>query len=76
MLRKLRLVWFAAATLFNSVMLWVAALVSSFCRSEEVTTEDEDKYDPKTHLSFADVPVDNAVMPAISDLCKYQVFQN
>ena len=69
-LRKLKLIWLNGDTSFNSVMLWAAALVTffSFCRSGEVTVEDETKYDPNTHLSFADVVVDNAVLPSVISL--------
>ena len=51
-------------------MLWAAALVTffSFCRSGEVTVEDETKYEANTHLSFADVVVDNAVFPSVISL--------
>ena len=33
-----------------------------------MTVEDETKYDPNTHLSFADVAVDNAVLPSVISL--------
>ena len=66
-LRKLKSVWFEGDISFNSVMLWAAALVTffSFYRAGEVTVEDERKYDPKTHLSFADVAVDKVVSPSV-----------
>ena len=69
-LRKLKAVWLNSNTSFNPMMLWAAALVTffSFCRSGEITVEDERKYDPKTHLSFADVSVDNAVSPSVISL--------
>ena len=69
-LRKLKLSWFNGDVSLNSGMLWAAALVTffSFCRSGEVTVEDEKKYDVKTHLSFADVAVDSAVLPSVISL--------
>ena len=69
-LRKIKPIWMDGIPSFNSVMLWAAALVTffSFCRSGEVTVEDENKYDAKTHLSWADVAVDNATSPALISL--------
>ena len=69
-LRKIKVIWLNGGTSFNSVMLWAAALVTffSFCRSGEVTVEDESKYDANTHLSFADVMVDNAASPSVVSL--------
>ena len=67
-LRKLKSIWANGRNSpFNPLMLWTAALVTffSFCRSGEITVEDEKRYDPKTHLSLADVTVDNAVSPSI-----------
>lgn len=54
-------IWLDQVPSFNSVMLWTAALVTcfSFCRFGDVTVEDESKHDAKTHLSWADVAVDN-----------------
>jgi len=51
-------------------MLWAAALVTffSFCRSGEVTVEDENKYDTKTCLSFEDIAVDNVDLPPVISL--------
>ena len=47
-----------------------AALVTffSFCRSGKITVEKEKQYDPKTHLSFEDVTVDNAASPSVISL--------
>ena len=69
-LGKIKMIWLNGGTSFNSVMLWAAALVtfSSFCRSGKVTVEDETKYDANTHLSFADVMVDNAASPSVVSL--------
>ena len=69
-LRKIKHIWINGVPSFNSVMLWAAALVTvfSFCRSGEVTVEDESKYDAKTHLSWADVAVDNIDSPSLISL--------
>ena len=67
-LRKLKPIWVnGRESSFNPLILWVAALVTffSFCRSGKITVEDEKSYDPKTYLSFADVIVDNAVLPSV-----------
>ena len=49
-LRKIKVIWLNGGNSFNLVMLWAAALVTffSFCRSGEVTVEDETKYDVNT----------------------------
>ena len=51
-------------------MLWSASLTTffSFCRSGEITVENENKYGPSTHLSFSDVAVDNAESPSVISL--------
>ena len=51
-------------------MLWSASLTTffSFCRSGEITVENVDNYDPSTHLSFADVAVDNPSSPSVISL--------
>ena len=65
-LKKIRLSWTGQDDSFNSTMLWAAALVTffSFCRLGEITVEDK-KYDPKPHLSFGDVAVDNIDVPSV-----------
>ena len=69
-LRKIKVIWLHGGASFNSVMLWTAALVTffSFCRSREVTIEDETKYDANTQLSFADLMVDNAASQSVVSL--------
>ena len=51
-------------------MLWAASLTTffSFCRSGEITVENETKYNPNTHLSFSDLAVDNAATPSVISL--------
>ena len=69
-LRKIKVIWLNKGTSFNSIIFWAAALVTffSFCRSGEVTVEDETKYDAIAHLSFANVMVDNAASPSVVSL--------
>ena len=40
----------------------------SFCRSGEVTVENEANYDHNTHLSFRDFAMDNAMSPSVISL--------
>ena len=69
-LRKMQQSWLDRDQSFNSIMLWAATLVTifSFCRSGEITVEDENKYDSSVHLSFSDVAVDNAESPNMISL--------
>ena len=48
-------------------MLWAAATTTffGFCRSGEITVECESKFDPKIHLSLADLAVDKALAPSV-----------
>ena len=65
-LRKLKKVWLSDAPSFNNTMLWAASVTTffSFCRSGEVTVENESNYDPSVHLSYGDLAVDNAQNPS------------
>ena len=50
-LRKLKAGWLGREEAsFEAIMLWAASLITffSFCRSGEVTVENESKYDPNT----------------------------
>ena len=70
-LRKLKAGWLGSEEAsFEAVMLWAASLTKlfSFCRSGEVTVENESKYDPSTHLSFSDLAADNAASPSVISL--------
>ena len=66
-LRRLKSTWLGENPLYEALMLWSTSLTTffSFCRSGEITVENENKYDPNTHLSFGDVSVDNAVSPSV-----------
>ena len=65
--RKLKSVWMGESPSYEAIMLWSASLTTffSFCRSGEITVENENKYDPSIHLSFIDVAVDNAESPSV-----------
>ena len=49
------------------LMLWTACLTTffSFCRSGEVTVEQESHYNPSIHLSYSDLAVDNPSDPGV-----------
>ena len=68
-LKRLKLVWIKDSERipFNNIMLWAACLTTffSFCRSGEITTEQENHFDPSRHLSYSDLAVDNPSDPAI-----------
>jgi len=46
-------------------MLWAALVTTffTFCRSGEITVENEKHYDPSVHFSYADLAVDNSLSP-------------
>ena len=69
-LRRLKSTWLGENPSYEALMLWSASLTTffSFCRSGKITVENENKYDPNTHLSFGDVSVDNAVSPSVVSL--------
>ena len=69
-LKKMRPIWIGQHQSHNSVMLWAASLTTffSFCRSGEITIENEKEYDPQLHLSFSDITVDNAESPKVISL--------
>jgi len=69
-LRKLKEVWLSDPPCFNNTMLWAAATTTffGFCRSGEVTVESESNYDPRIHLSFGDLAVDNLPNPSTISL--------
>lgn len=71
-LRKLKSIWLGGNMnhSFEAVMLWAASLTTffSFCRSGEITVENENKFDPSIHLSLADVAVDDAYSPSVISL--------
>ena len=66
-LYKLRKVWLEDNSSFNNIMLWAASTTTffGFCRSGEITVECESKFDPKIHLSLADLAVDNSLAPSV-----------
>ena len=69
-LRKLKSVWLGGNPSQDNVMLWAASVTTffTFCRSGEITVEKEDSYDPKTHLSYSDLAVDDSSSPNVISL--------
>ena len=61
---ELREVWLQG-TSFNNTMLWTATTTTffSFCCSGEATVPGEALYDPKVHLSYSNLAVDDALAP-------------
>ena len=59
-LYKLRKVWLEDNFSINNIVLWAASRTTffGFCRSGEITVE---CFDPKIHLSLADLAVDNSL---------------
>ena len=66
-LRKIKVIWLNGGTSSNALGSSFSNILP-FCRSGEVTLEDETKYDANIHLSFADVMVDNAASPSVVSL--------
>ena len=66
----MQLCWAGQDQSYSSVMLWAASPTTffSFCRSGEITTENENVYDPSIHLSFSGVAIDNAESPKVISL--------
>ena len=58
-LRSMKGMWFPSKSepLYDSLMLWAATTTAffGFCRSGEITTPFENKYDPSVHLSLSDI---------------------
>ena len=57
-------------SLFNDRMLWAILVTTSFtfCWSGEVIIERESSYNPKTHLSFDNIVVDDNKCPKVISL--------
>ena len=64
-LRKLKGVWLGIEHSADNLMLWAASTTTffTFCRSGEITVENERSYDPSCHLAYEDVAVDDATAP-------------
>jgi len=54
-----------------SIMLWAACCLAffGFLRVSEFTVPSQDTYDPGTHLSLADISLDNRVDPRLIAVC-------
>ena len=57
-------------SLFNDWMLWTILVTTSFtfCRSGDVIVERESSYNPKTHLFFDNIVVDDNKRPKVISL--------
>ena len=62
---KMRQVWDRQAANWDHVMLWAACCLGffGFLRSGELTAPEEGEFDPRQHLSFQDIVVDDPVNP-------------
>lgn len=69
-LLKMRAVWQKSAKSWNHIMLWAACCVGffGFLRAGEFTAPEDAQFDPKAHLSFSDVAVDNPDSPRLVSL--------
>ena len=69
-LRKLRATWLSGNPSYDNLMLWATSVTTffTFCRSGETTVENENQYDPKVHLSYSDIAVDNSTSPNVISL--------
>lgn len=64
-LRKIREHWSGRATDKDIIMLWAAAVLCffGFFRAGELILQTQNAYDPKKHLSWGDVTIDNPQAP-------------
>jgi len=62
--------WVDQVKSYNFIILWAASLTTfySFCRSGEITVENDNMHDPSIHLSFSGKAVDNAESPKVISL--------
>ena len=69
-LRKLRATWLSGNLSYDNLMPWAASVTTffTFCQSGETTVENENQYDPKVHLSYSDIAVDNSASPNVISL--------
>ena len=66
-LRKLKSIWLSSNPSYDDLMLWAASVTTffTFCRSGEITVENEKHYDPKIHLSYSDIAADSSASPNV-----------
>ena len=66
-LHGIRVQWLSRAQEHDIIMLWAAACLCffGFFRSGEITIPSLGAFDPRVHLSWGDVAVDNAFNPSI-----------
>lgn len=65
-MRAIRGAWAPTTSLRDTKMLWAACCLAffGFLRVGEMTMPDDHSYDASTHLSFADVAVDDPINPS------------
>lgn len=65
-LRQVRALWSSQANDPDTIMLWAAACTCffGFFRSGEITCPSVASFDPNSHLTFADIAVDNRTSPS------------
>lgn len=66
-LRRIKALWSTKATDHNKIMLWVAACLCffGFFRAGEITIPTAKAFDPKIHLSWGDIAVDDITKPSV-----------
>ncbi len=66
-LHRIRTQWEVQGSTRDHVMLWAAATLDffDFLRAGEITVPSDSAFDPKSHLTFEDVSVDNILDPQL-----------
>ena len=67
LLRQLREVWLPSSKSRDTKMIWAACCLCffGFLRAGEMTVPGDNDYDPNTHLSLADIAVDDNKRPSL-----------
>ena len=66
-LLRMRQVWDRDGASWDHIMLWAACCLGffGFLHSGELTAAEDGEFDPKQHLSFRDIAVDNPADPSV-----------
>ena len=66
-IRKIQEQWSVMSSDPDILMLWVAAVLCffGFFRSGEITVPSQNAFDPRKHLSWGDIAVDNQLQPTM-----------
>ena len=69
-LQKLKSIWLSSNPSYGDLMLWAASVTTffTFCRSGDITVENEKHYDLKVYLSYSDIAVDSSASPNVISL--------